>query len=719
MFAVITSVSYWILIILWAAILCLYLGIFSQSKSIDKTLAALLIILAIDAFRTLFESLYFGLYWNSAYGLLPASIHHFLSQPTLLILPKIFNVIAGFLVIFIIIRNWIPRTVRERAQQIENLQQAKLTAEQKTLEFESIFNGITDAIVLTDLDRRITAINTGLERIYGYTIDELAGKTTAVFYESNEEYERQGRIRFNMSAKEKAAPYEVNYRRKNGQIFVSETLGTAVRGKDGSTLGFIGVMRDITKRKQNENKLKLAASVFTHAREGIMITDTAGAIIEVNDTFSLVTGYSREEVLGNNPRVLKSGRQGPEFYMALWKSLLKNKHWSGELWNQHKNGEVYAILSTISAVCDAQGQVQHYVALFLDITHIKDQQQKLEHVAHYDALTGLPNRVLLADRLQHAMNQCQRRKQSLAVAYLDLDNFKIINDSHGHDLGDELLIALSQRMQEVLREGDTLARLGGDEFVAVLIDIEQMTDCEPILSRLLEVTAAPCIIRDISLNVSTSIGVTFYPQDWGDADQLTRHAGNAMYVAKQLGKNRHHLFDVKQNMAIQTQSAKLENLKLALEHGDFVLHYQPKVNMKSGGVIGAEALIRWQHPELGLMQPDEFLPITENHPLSVDIGQWVIDAALSQMHEWQTAGLDIPVSVNVCARQLQHKDFVINLSASLARYPNVKPSALELEILETSALADISEVSAIMYACREIGVSFALDDFGTGYSSLT
>ncbi|MCK9605035.1 MAG: bacteriohemerythrin [Methylomonas sp.] len=476
---------------------------------------------------------------------------------------------------------------------------------------------------------------------------------------------------------------------------------------------------NITQRKQAEEKLQLAANVFTHAREGILITDAAGSIIDVNDTFTHITGYSREEILGKNPNILSSGRQGQEFYAAMWRDLASIGYWSGEIWNRRKNGEMYAEMLTISTVRDASGHAQNYVGLFIDITSMKEYQQQLEHIAHFDVLTNLPNRVLLADRLQQAMLQTQRHKHSLAVVYLDLDGFKAVNDSYDHETGDELLVAISKRMKEALREGDTLARIGGDEFVAVLSDLERMTDCEPILERFLQATANPVMIGQNALQVSASIGVTFYPQDNVDADQLMRHADQAMYTAKQAGKNRYHLFDVQQDAAIKTQRENLEGIRQALIKNEFVLYYQPKVNMQTGDIIGAEALIRWQHPQRGILAPGDFLPIIENHPLSVDLGEWVIDTALTQMSIWNASGLNIPVSVNVGARQLQQRHFAIQLSTLLLKHPNVKPNFLELEILETSALADIAEVSAIMYACREIGVRFALDDFGTGYSSLT
>lgn len=468
-----------------------------------------------------------------------------------------------------------------------------------------------------------------------------------------------------------------------------------------------------------DTRLKLAASVFSHAREGIMITDAAGTIIEVNDTFTSITGYSREEALGQNPRMLHSNRHEPAFYEAMWKYLLAKGHWYGEVWNQRKNGEIFAEMLTISAVKDSAGRVQNYVALFTDITPMKEHQQQLEHIAHYDALTSLPNRVLLADRLQHAIIHTQRREHSLAVAFLDLDGFKAVNDKYGHNIGDELLIAVSQRMKAALREGDTLARIGGDEFVAVLVDLEQPQHCEPVLHRLLQAAANPVIVGEAVLQVSASIGVTIYPQDDSDADLLMRHADQAMYVAKQAGKNRYHLFDVDNDAAVQTQRESVERIRLALDRHEFVLHYQPKVNMKTGEVVGAEALIRWQHPERGLLPPIAFLPNIENLPISVELGEWVIATALKQLTSWHAAGLDIPVSVNIAARQLQHIDFVARLSELLAVYPDVKPGCLELEILETSALEDITQVSTVMQACRKIGVRFALDDFGTGYSSLT
>ena len=473
-------------------------------------------------------------------------------------------------------------------------------------------------------------------------------------------------------------------------------------------------------QKRAQEKIQLAASVFTHAREGITITDANGLIVEVNDAFTRITGFPRNEVLGKSPRILSSGRHGKEFYANLWHQLIEKGHWYGEIWNRRKNGEIFAEMLTISAVRNAQGKAEHYVALFSDITAIKEHQDQLIHIAHYDALTNLPNRVLLADRLRQGMAHEQRHGKKLAVVFLDLDGFKSVNDIHGHEAGDQLLITLAARMKQSLREGDTLARIGGDEFVAVLGNLEDANASVPMLTRLLSAAAQPLVLNNAVLQISASLGVTYYPQTQEvEADQLLRQADQAMYQAKLLGKNRFNFFDAEQDSGIRCYHETIERIRQGMVDDEFVLHYQPKVNMLTGAVIGAEALIRWQHPDTGLMAPGLFLPSIESHPLAIELGEWVIDSALIQLEVWQAQGIQMPVSVNVGARQLQQPNFVARLRESLARHPNIKPSSLEIEILETSALEDISRVSQVIESCRELGVLFAMDDFGTGYSSLT
>jgi len=561
--------------------------------------------------------------------------------------------------------------------------------------------------------------NQASEQLYGYRAEEAIGRNLLDLIIPGFMHQGVREAMQHMFATGQPIPTgELTLLRKDGTA-VDVLSSHAYVKVPGQEPEMFCVDIDLTERKQAADKLQLAANVFTHAREGIFITDAQGEIVDVNEAFTRITGYGKAESLGKTPRMLNFDRHPPEFFDAMWAALRGEGHWNGEVWNQRKNGDVYAAMLTISAVRDGAGVNQHYVALFTDITPMKVHEQELEHIAHFDALTQLPNRVLLSDRLEQAIIQSQRRKHSVAVVFLDLDGFKAVNDLHGHEAGDELLVALSHRMKAALREGDTLARVGGDEFVAVLVDLEQPQDFEPVVQRMLHATSDSIVIGDLMLQVSASMGVTIYPQDGVDAELLMRHADQAMYEAKHAGKNRYHQFDVIHDSAVKTQRESLERIRCALDQEEFVLHYQPKVNMKTGQVIGAEALIRWQHPQQGLLAPGAFLPVIEDHPISVDLGEWVIASALAQMAQWQRAGLVLSVSVNIGARQLQQAGFSLRLAELLAGQPEVVPQALQLEVLETSFMHDINQVSGVMRSCCELGVRFALDDFGTGYSSLT
>ena len=582
--------------------------------------------------------------------------------------------------------------------------------------FRDFFQKNTSVMLLVEPDSgEIIVANAAAATFYGYPLEHLVGMSSA---EINALPPARIASERRRALHEERNSFQFTHRLASGEIREVEVHATPIR-RNGCPLLFV-IVHDISGRHRHDERLRLAASVFTHAREAIVILDAGGRIIDVNEAFSQITGFGHDEVLGRSLDFLGADAEAPQVDGAMWQHLRHKGRWYGEIWNRRRDGEVYAALLTIGAVADEQGRPRHYVALFSDITAQKQHQRQLEHIAHYDALTGLPNRLLLSDRLHNAMAQAQRRSQRLAVVYLDLDGFKAVNDTHGHRIGDQLLMAVAKRMQRTLREGDTIARIGGDEFVAVLVDLPDVRASEPALSRLLEAAAQPILVAGLVLQVSASLGVTFFPQSEEiDADQLLRQADQAMYQAKLGGKNRFRHFDIAHDFSLRGHQQSLAHVRRALDNGEMVLYYQPRVNMRSGQVLGAEALIRWRHPTRGLLAPASFLPVIQGHTLSVELGEWVIDTALSQLKRWQAMGLDIAVSVNVDAYHLQQGDFLERLESLLGRHGGVQPGCLELEMLETSALADLSHTAGLMQACRSLGVSFSLDDFGTGYSSLT
>jgi len=470
---------------------------------------------------------------------------------------------------------------------------------------------------------------------------------------------------------------------------------------------------------QNEEKLNLAASVFRHAHESIVIADQNALILEVNESFVQNCQYTQQDLLGLPVHCLISeDAQSAVSTEVLLGRVHAQGYWMGERICRRRDGSEYPAMLSISAVRGTDGAVRCYALFFNDITERKKQQQELEYISTYDVLTALPNRSLFRDRLITAVDVCARHKQSVAVGFIDLDGFKEVNDRHGHTVGDQLLIALASRMNTALRAGDSIARLGGDEFIVLITGLDQTDACIPVLERLLAAASSTVYVDDIALQVSASIGVTVFPEDKVNADHLVRHADQAMYHAKKSGKNQFAFFDPAQERAMDAAQATVPEIRLGLQRGEFVLHYQPKVNMQTGETVGVEALIRWMHPVRGLLPPAEFLPHIEGKQISVDLSAWVIEDAFRQMHAWHQEGLRMPVSVNVGALHLQHPYFYDNLQPLMADYPQHR-GMLSIEILETSALSDMDHIRTMMQKCQSIGVDFALDDFGTGYSSLS
>jgi diguanylate cyclase (GGDEF)-like protein/PAS domain S-box-containing protein len=611
--------------------------------------------------------------------------------------------------------------IGDSLHELEALRAERLLAEQQLREREEIYgtlvNQAADAIVLIDGETLgFAEFNALAHEGLGYAREEFA--TLSLLDLQAEQTHEAVRKRVKQHLKKGGSNLlEVSHLRKDGSVRMTQvsSRAVAIRGK----LYLLAIWSDITERKKAEEQIKLAASVFHEAREGILITDAEGILIDVNRAFTDISGFQRDEVLGQTPRVLKSGRHERGFYTELWQQLLQTEHWSGEIWNKRKNGEEYPEQLSISAVKDTTGKTTHYVGIFTDITEHKQQQEQIERLAYYDALTRLPNRVLLADRMQQALARADRMNRIVAVCYLDLDGFKPINDRYGHKAGDGVLTEISKRLQEFIRIEDTVARLGGDEFVLLLTDLTSEEGSEPILARVLEIVTRPCELHNgVNVSVSASIGVTFYPNDHNDSDVLLRHADQAMYQAKQLGRNRMHPFDPKYDQ----QTRKLRELKTkvlaGLAQGDFVLYWQPKVDLVHGHVVGAEALLRWKQADASIMLPGTFLPQLENDDLIIEIGDYVVKQAVATLSRWHELGLDLSASVNVAARQMLSPIFMFKLRDELEGRPDIG-RRLELEILETAALEDLDKVKRLINECKALGVSTALDDFGTGYSSMT
>ncbi|MFZ5519745.1 MAG: putative bifunctional diguanylate cyclase/phosphodiesterase [Pseudomonadota bacterium] len=462
---------------------------------------------------------------------------------------------------------------------------------------------------------------------------------------------------------------------------------------------------------------RVAASIFVNTGEGIVLTDPSGRIVEVNPAFCAITGYPREHVLGRTPAMLASGRQDQAFYRAMWQSLAETGQWSGEIWNRRRDGAVYAELLRISAVRNVEGHTTHYVGIFSDVTVQKRNQETLERLAHYDILTGLPNRALMLDRLTMMMGHVDRHAGFLALCYLDLDGFKEVNDRWGHATGDELLLEVAERLRGLLRGGDTVARLGGDEFVLLLGDIVSDDEVRAVADRVLAALSQPYALSCGGVSVSASIGVALYPEHGSTAEHLLRNADQAMYRAKRQGRNCVCMV-AHTDRAAQEREALRAELRAAIATGQLCLHYQPKVAAHSLAPVGAEALVRWRHPQRGLLAPGDFLPAIAGTPLEVELDLWVMEAALGQLARWQRAGRDLVMCINLSAATMIRPDLPAQIAARVQRAGVQARGRLELEVVETAALADVPGAVHAMRACAELGVRFALDDFGTGYSSL-
>ncbi len=476
---------------------------------------------------------------------------------------------------------------------------------------------------------------------------------------------------------------------------------------------------EIIERKRAEEKLSLDAKIIESSNEAILIMDSKGRIIDVNLSFCNVTGYTLEEIQGRDPLVMQAKKKDSRTAHEIRRAVAQKGHWQGEIWNKRKNGEVYPVLMSISAVLNDDRKITHYVGIFSDITRIKRTEARLHHLAHNDPLTALPNRVLFKDRLSQAMAQADRNRAVVVLMLLDLDRFKNVNDTYGHTVGDQLLASVAKRLAQCVRRTDTVARLGGDEFTVILTGVEDTQGAATVARKIVEVLSEPFNIGGLVLYITASIGITVYPFDAKESDRLFQNADTALYYAKQQGRDNCQFFSEEMNLKVMERLELELDLRAALERKEFIIYYQPVIDFQTGQIISAEALIRWNHPRRGLLPPAKFIPVAEETGLILPIGEWVLRTACSQNSYWQGLGLPpIPVAVNVSGRQLRQQDLV-QMVMRILEETGMDSSCLELELTESVAEGNAENTIKLFGQLREKGVKISIDDFGTGYSSLS
>ncbi|HEY1043864.1 MAG TPA: EAL domain-containing protein [Telluria sp.] len=564
--------------------------------------------------------------------------------------------------------------------------------------------------------RRIVSVNRRCEELFGYAPGEMLHESTAIVFPSQAEYERAGERQYAEIARGGYFDEERQYKRADGTLIWTHVSGCALdpaRPNEGS----IWVHADITERKLAEEKLRLSATVLEQIADGVIVVDVDGRIVAVNPAFTQITGYTEEEALGQPYSLARSSRHDQEFYDALWRELQESGYWRGELWNLRHNGELYLEWLTLSAVRDNSGTRTHYVGVFSDITKVRESQEQLDHMAHHDPLTQLPNRLLFHDRLHHALQRASRDHEQLALLFIDLDRFKNVNDTLGHHTGDELLKQVAHALAGKLREGDTLARLGGDEFIVLLENVSGAGGAAHVAEKLVTLFEQPFMVSGYELFVTASVGIAVYPNDAADLNMLIRNADVAMYQAKARGRNGYQFYAPSMS-GEGVERLRMETLlRRAIEKDEIFLHYQPQVEIDSGRLVGVEALLRWNNPELGEVPPTRFVPLAEDMGLVNQLGEWVLAEACRQMVRWDQAGLAVPkIAVNLSARQFE-RGSIVSMVDEVLKETGLAPARLQLEVTET-VIMNTGDALAFINGLYEIGVGLAIDDFGTGYSSL-
>lgn len=622
-----------------------------------------------------------------------------------------------------------PRSMDELDQVVDAINSMRLNLKQYYRDMQASEETLRLATEATqdgiwDWDLRSNAIqySTGWLRMLGHARDDVASHYD--FWVSHmhpdDRAEALARVNDHLHGLSPGFSIEHRLRTKSGEWKWVLGRGRVVeRAVDGTPIRAVGNMSDISYRRQSEEQLRLAGTVFDNIREAILVIDADRRIVTVNRAFTDTTGFAAAEVIGQDPRMLYSPRQDDGSYDRMWDAVMDTGHWKGETVNQHKNGQSYPVWFGISAVRDKHGHLTHYVGILSDISEIKANEARIEYLAHHDPLTGLPNRVLLNDRLERALASAQRQGLMVALLFLDLDHFKVTNDSLGHVIGDRLLQSVALRLQECVRTTDTVSRQGGDEFLIVLGDLQDVDIAARVARKILERLAEPFDVEGHNINTSFSIGLSMYPGDGGDFTSLLRKADTALYHAKQGGRNNYHFFTETMNASVFDRLQLENRLRQALTNNELSLLYQPVVDLRSGKTMGAEALLRWHNPELGQVSPARFIPIAEEAGLITSIGKWVLREACGQMQRWQQAGLPlITMAVNISAVQFK-RDNLVETVAEVLRESGLPPECLELELTESALMQESEKVLDVLQRLKALGVCLSIDDFGTGYSSLS
>jgi len=583
--------------------------------------------------------------------------------------------------------------------------------------YRNLVDNLPQSIFFKDRNSVYVSCNQRYAEQLGITPPDIIGKTDFDFFSAQyaQKYrEDDDRIMQQGAIEELEEPYEG----RDG-LGVIQTVKTPVRDPSGKVIGILGIFWDISDKKLAEKQLRQSAAVFESTADGVIVTGVDKKIIAVNKAFTEISGYSEGEALGKQPSFRRSERQDEQFYIDMWSAIRQHGRWQGEIWNRRKSGEVYPEWMTISTVRDAHGNISNYVAVFSDITNIKRSESQLDHMAHHDPLTDLPNRTLFDDRLSQAINRARRHDSSIAILFIDLDRFKNVNDTLGHPVGDVLLQDVAKRLLGLLREQDTVARLGGDEFIILIEDMDKPDVAESVASKVIDAIAHPFTFKSQELYIGASIGISIFPDDGDDAETLIKYADAAMYRAKEQGRNTYQFYTQELTKSTLERLELEAALRRALERNELELYYQPQVDLSNGAVIGAEALLRWHHPELGMVPPDKFIPLAEESGLIMEIGQWVLQTACEQAVAWSRTLPNFKrIAVNLSGVQVQRGDIVDNVQQILEQ-SGLHPTMLELEITESVLMHHTEIATQTLGGLRKLGVELAIDDFGTGYSSLS